>query len=100
VAALTAKAVSIADDIVLTDEQESAYQQTARRINPISLVQVDWIGCGQQPGMATSEPDEGGVTTYRFRCCERCGGQANEHPVRHIEPHLHRDARVRLFSRR
>jgi hypothetical protein len=45
--------------------------------------------------MATSEPDEGGVTTYRFRCCERCGGQANEHPVRHIELHLHRDARVR-----
>jgi hypothetical protein len=51
VAALTAKAVSIADDIVLTDEQESAYQQTVRRINrlltaanPIDLYKTDQDG--------------------------------------------------------
>jgi hypothetical protein len=35
--------------------------------------------------MATCEPSDGGGITYRFRRCERCGGQANEHPVRHIE---------------
>jgi hypothetical protein len=35
--------------------------------------------------MATCEPSDGGAITYRFRRCERCGGQANEHPVRHIE---------------
>jgi hypothetical protein len=50
-AALTAKAVSIAGDIVLTDEQESAYQQTVRRINrlltaanPIDLYKADQDG--------------------------------------------------------
>jgi hypothetical protein len=37
-------------------------------------------------GMSNKEAGEGGaVGTYRFRCCERCGGRANEHPVRHIE---------------
>jgi hypothetical protein len=35
--------------------------------------------------IATCEPSDGGAITYRFRRCERCGGQANEHPVRHIE---------------
>jgi hypothetical protein len=35
--------------------------------------------------MATCEPSDGGAITYRFRRCERCRGQANEHPVRHIE---------------
>jgi hypothetical protein len=35
--------------------------------------------------MATCEPSDGGAITYLFRCCECCGGQANEHPVRHIE---------------
>ena len=51
VAALTAKAVSVAGDIVLTDEQESAYQQTVRRINrlltaanPIDLYKTDQDG--------------------------------------------------------
>jgi hypothetical protein len=51
VAALTAKAVSVAGDIVLTDEQECAYQQTVRRINrlltaanPIDLYKTDQDG--------------------------------------------------------
>ena len=48
VEALTTKSASIADHIVLTDEQESAYQQTVRRINrllaaanPIDLYMTD-----------------------------------------------------------
>jgi hypothetical protein len=51
VAALTTKSASVADDVVLTDEQESAYQQTVRRMNrllaaanPIDLYRTDRDG--------------------------------------------------------
>jgi hypothetical protein len=41
-------------------------------------------------GMSNKEPGEGGaVGIYRFRCCDRCGGQPNQHPVRHIEHGTH-----------
>lgn len=51
VEALTTKSASVAGDVVLTDEQESAYQQTVRRMNrllavanPIDLYRTDRDG--------------------------------------------------------
>jgi hypothetical protein len=51
VAALTTKSASVAGDVVLTDEQENAYQQTVRRMNrllaaanPIDLYRTDRDG--------------------------------------------------------